>query len=285
MSYTLVQSVAATPQATKVLSGALAGVLCRENPDGFGEVPWPRAIVHLYRPGKSTRGVEVVFDGAELQTRLVSLASPEDWQLAYALHAAFAAGPDVEVRGEDGTKSRVDGLAGAFADVAARETAAGVVAMETSLQQNPGSQIGMSGPVRQMTIGHRVINDLPAEPGKRVFALLDRIRRIQYIESEGYEVKTAVPLKAPGIPTFSVWTPAKKQAFEDVEALGLSSPKGNLYVPVAALPGLLGDKFQWLDEVSFAIDAVDDPTLVERAAAESIDIWKSANKKWWQFWK
>jgi hypothetical protein len=263
VSYTLTLTNAKTARPT------LANVIVQER----GE-----ALLLVYRPGVSSRGVEVSFEDDDVHTRLTALAAPGDWALAFEYLAACAGEAAPVVTGEDGTSGTSD----AFADVIARETAGALAGAESALANNPGSEISLRGPVREVHVGARLLGEL-VEP--RVMGLIERVRRLQYLESEGYELCAPISLRAPGVPTFTVWSPDRAQAFEPVEALGLSAPGGNLYIPVAALPGLLGDRFQWLDEKQFAIAAGDDPGLVERARPLSIDPYKAVKKKWWQFWR
>jgi hypothetical protein len=241
-------------------------------------LPRGKGLALLYRHGVSSRGVEVTLDSDGFHARLTSLASDGDWALAFELLAVYAGDPTTELVGEDGTS----GTADAFTDVIARETAAALAGAEAALAGKPGSELSLRGPIREVHIGPRLLGEL-AEP--RADDLIERVRRIQYLESERFEVCAPVPLRAPGIPTFTVWTPTKTQAFEPVDALGLSTPDGNLYIPVAALPALLGARFEWLDEKQFAIYAAEDPALIARARAVSIDPYAATRKKWWQFWR
>ncbi|MBY0457704.1 MAG: hypothetical protein K2V38_10230, partial [Gemmataceae bacterium] len=51
----------------------------QEEPDGG---PWPAGIRHFYRPGVSTRGVEINWEDGTFSARINTLAAPEDYDLA-----------------------------------------------------------------------------------------------------------------------------------------------------------------------------------------------------------
>jgi hypothetical protein len=282
MSYSLSLRDPPVRRTAEVLTGRLESARCAENPDGLPDVPWPTGILHFYLEGISTRGIEVIFEDGELRVRLVALACPEDWALAYDFLSAFSGDPEAIVHGEDGVSGPCGRLSAHFAEVMIHEIASAVSA---ALALGAGSEIlQVPGPVRAVTIGPRFLGSLPTDPAERASAIFDSIRAVQYPERNGYEVQSSIPLSAPGVPTLAVWSPARAQAFEPVDAVGLSSPSGNLYIPVAQLPELVGDKFRWLDERRFAIDSVTDPGLFERAKRVSIDPYKRS-KKWWQFWR
>jgi hypothetical protein len=118
---------------------------------------------------------------------------------------------------------------------------------------------------------------------------MERIRRIQYIESEGFAVRRPMGLPASVGVLLSLWTPNEAQAFEVTDNVGLSAPSGSLTVPISELPELAGNRFHWLDEKQFAIDATPEAelsVLYERAAAVAIDPYRKARgKRWWQFWR
>src|SRR5689334_1297892 len=86
----------------------------------------------IYRAGASSRGVEVHEQPPEVSVRLVALASPEDWTLAYEFLAAYAGDPAAIATGEDGTTGACGALADAFAEVMLRETAASLVGLEAA---------------------------------------------------------------------------------------------------------------------------------------------------------
>ena len=76
---------------------------------------------------------------------------------------------------------------------------------------------------------------------------------------------------------------------DERHAVGGDVP-GSLTVPISELPELAGNRFHWLDEKQFAIDATpaaELSALYERAAAVAIDPYRKARgkRRWWQFWR
>jgi hypothetical protein len=277
MSYTLSAAAKPAPEVATVMAALGADVRCIELADLAPE-RWPEGTVHLHRVGRSTRGVELIFRDGRVSTRLVALANRDDWELAYRILETFAASASAEVSGEDGAVASLAEVRPRFHDVLLRETAAGLVAMRQALDRNPGEIIRFHGAVRDVFIGERSLRELPDD-----LALMERVRRLQYIETEGFEMRRPIPLLASGGVRLTVWTPDRAQAFEETDNVGLAAPSGSLTVPVSELPALAGERFHWLDERQFAIDAVpsaDMPMLYAKAEAVAVKA-----KKWWQFWR
>lgn len=291
MSYSLTLETAPARRTAAVLDAGFGGVIrCVEHPDGLPDSEWPRGVLHFFAEGSSTRGVEVIREDRALRVRLLSLAAPRDWELAYRFLTAFAGDSTQIVTGEDGTSATCADLAQRFAEVMARETAAGVAALEAALASQAGNQVRLPGAVRAVFIGPRLLSELPAGGSERVEALLERIRRLQFVELDGYAFTDPVPLRAPGIPSFAVWSLTRPQAFSPVECVGVSTEDGNLYIPVPALPGALGERFCWLDETQFAIaatSAAELPSLLVALRPLAIDPYRGVERKkrWWQFWR
>jgi len=292
MSYSMTVEVSELPPVQSVFDAlGPRAIRCAEAPDGLG-ASWPRGILHFHAPGESTRGVELIIDDHEVRARMVSLANPADWQLAFDLLGAFAPRSDARVLGEDGTAATVERLRSDFVEVIERELGVGLFTVLDMTARDDIDQMTLNGSVRSVYIGARVAAELASTPAAQALArLLEMIRRIQYIEREGYELVESADLgDLLGMPVklqLSIWDPTRAQAFEPTRLLGLTTPGGNLYVPIDALPALLGARFAWLDEHQFTIAPTPDPELAAlhaRARKVAVEL-TGGRRKWWQIWK
>jgi hypothetical protein len=294
MSYSMTVEVKQLPPVEAVLAAlGPRAIQCAEAPDGLSR--WPRGIIHLHELGESTRGVELIIEDSEVRARMVSLANPADWQLAFDLLAAFAPRRDARILGEDGTAATVDALRSEFVEVIERELGVGLITVLDMTARDDIEEMTFNGAVRTVYIGSRIANELGGTaPDEALRRLLDLIRRIQYIEREGFELVESSDLGSLlGIPVemrLSIWNPTAAQAFAPTRLLGLRTPAGNLYVPVEALPELLGPRFAWLDEQQFTIAPTPEaelPALHARARKVAVELTggTGGKRKWWQVWK
>ena len=214
---------------------------------------------------------------------MLACANTVDWDLALALFEAVGV---ASIAGEDGTTAAIADARSELGEVRERELAAALAAARVAVAA--GQQMELCGVVREVYIGPRMLAELGDDPQ----VLLERIRRVQYIEAEGFEVVKRSNIGAMmglGIDLgFSIWNAERAQAFGPTSHLGLAGPTLSLHVPLDALPELVGSRYAHLDEKQFTIDAVPEheiPELVERAKPFSFDPYKNLGKKWWQFWK
>src|SRR5690348_15373381 len=164
MSYSMTVEIEHLPPVEAVLAAlGPRAIRCAEAPDGLG-ASWPQGILHLHALGESTRGVELIIDRGEVRARMVSLASPADWQLAFELLAAFAARRDARVLGEDGTAATVDGLRAQFVPVIERELGAGLFTVLDMTARDDIQEMTLNGAVRPVHIGARIAGQLASAP-------------------------------------------------------------------------------------------------------------------------
>jgi hypothetical protein len=279
MSYTMTVKVSRPPNAAAVLSELGRDV---RGGEGLGRGDWPERLVHLHRARHSTRGITIERKGTVLSVRMAACTNWADWDLAFSLFDAVDATP---IEGEDATTvALVDGRAG-FAEVMARELWASVSTLHTVIE--PRREVQLTGTVRDVFVGRRMLREIGRDP----VAMLERIRRVQYIEDAGFEFVTHSNLSATRWLTaglgFSLWNPKRPQAFGPTTHLALTGAR-TLHVPLAALPEVVGSRFAWLDEKQFTIAATPEAEiaqLVERAERVAFDPYAKLNKKWWQFWR
>lgn len=290
MSYTMSSTPKACPTAADIMEAlGPSAVRCVEFGDQAPEGDWPERVLHLHRLERSARGVEVRFERSRLRVRMVSLANREDWELAFRILEAFAVNPSDSVEGEDGTACSLTEVRACFLDVLLRESAATFLSMKGALSGNPDLLIELRGPVRSVFLGPRCFRELPSDSGQAIAALMERIRRVQYLEAEGFEVRSPMSLPGSVGVRLTLWDPRKAQAFEPTDNVGLRAPSGSLTVPVAQLVALVGERFVWLDEKQFALHATPEAELSELyewAASMTVDPYvATADRKWWQFWR
>lgn len=243
---------------------------------------WPTDPVHIHRHGASTRGIEIECRDAEMSVRMVSCTNEADWELAFATLELLGA---ATVEGEDGTRAAIANVRAAFAEVRSRELAAAASSIIAAVES--GAALQLSGAVRDVYFGPRTAAEIRADPT----GLLDRIRRIQYIEDEGFEIVKYSNLSMMMALTvefgFSIWSPEKAEAFTPTSWVGMKGPT-SLHIKLAALPDLCGSRFEWLDEKQFTIAATPEPelpALFERAKRVAFNPYRKLGKKWWQFWR
>ncbi len=319
MSYTLMSELAEPPDLATVVRHLGPDVRVVE---GIPEVGWvePEAApVHIHQVGKSTRGLEITIEGAEISVRMLSCASPDDWRLAYALLSAMC-GPDATIVGEEGTTGRCATAWDDFSDVMTRELATGIVTIQTMIAQ--GHRMEMTGPVRTVYLGPQMLERVGANP----LHLLQAIQLVQYVDAQGFEVVEYRDLgDLLGLPVavggFSVWDPTKSQAFAagapevagtrlndfnvwdptsratpaQAPALGVQCDEGGLYIATQSIGAVAGQRVMWLDEQQFAVaasPAAELPAIVARAKEHRVDphagiraMARGSDRKWWQFWK
>jgi len=230
----------------------------------------------------STRGVAIERKGTALSIRMVACANQADWNLAFTLLEAVGASP---IEGEDGTTAVLSHAREEFAEVMARELSSSISTLHALIEQ--GKEIQLTGAVRKVYFGRRMLREIGQDPE----AMLERIRRIQYLEDEGFQFIEYENLSAMMRLTvdlgFSIWDPKRDEAFGATTHLALSSDK-KLHVPLKALPDVVGTRFAWLDEKQFTIAATpaeEIAQLIERAERFAFNPYAKLNKKWWQFWK
>lgn len=279
MSYTMTVAVSHPPNAAAIL-GALGHDV--RGGESLARSDWPETLVHLYRASMSTRGIEIECKGTALSIKMVACTNHADWDLAFTLFEAVGASP---IEGEDGTTAVLSHVREGFAEVMARELSSSISTLHALIEQ--GKDIQLTGAVRKVYFGRRMLREIGQDPE----AMLERIRRIQYLEDEGFQFVEYSNLSAMMRLTvdlgFSIWDPKRDQAFAATTHLALFSDK-KLHVPLTALPEVVGTRFAWLDEEQFTIVATpaeEIAQLIERAERFAFNPYAKLNKKWWQFWK
>jgi len=278
-----------SPTAAEVLEAvAIPELRSGSFPEGLPSDFWPTGIVHYYRAGHSARGVELTLEPDLARVEMLSLCNPEDWELGFRLLRALAADPATQVEGQDGTVSSLSDMRERFLAVLQRWTADEFQVFQKHVSEHANALVSMRGPIREVFFGRRSFQELSAGTMELLPAVIERIRRIQYIEHEGLDVPQPKELAAVPGAMATPWDMDKAQAFVATDFVALEQPwrRVTVCVPVPEIPSLVGSRFQWLDERQFILQPIPESeraALHEQAAAKVVI--RHRRKRWWQFWK
>jgi hypothetical protein len=239
----------------------------REQPDGSADPvpllsgPWPDSVLHFYRTGVSIRSVEVGYDanqeGGAFTVRIMTLSSPEDYDLALRFVAAAAGVLGTDVTAEDGEDSfPADELRARYgADWVARMNRSGASAIAAIIGEQNGP-VTLSGPQRPTHIGPNMLAGVrashPGDNDNLAAGLHALMRRVQWAD-EGYFAASVLVGRNQDEPeeadvTFAAWDLGVRYLFPDVQYLVMQDAAGLFFIPYARLPELAGGQMSWLDE-------------------------------------
>ena len=236
---------------------------CEDGPDGEPEtkrLPDGYAC-HAYLHGASARGVEIVYERGELQTRILSCSSDADHALAIALATGLAAKHGTLITPEDRELGYgPDALRAEFGDAwIAQQLAFGASVVATMVDRD-GSTLEMSGCRRTFHVGPRFLASLRARRGALRDRVLDAFVRLQYIDDDdayyAANVMTVTPKRGAAY-TITAWAPGVSYLFPGTERLAVLADDAAIEIPYAAGATLLGKRWTWLDERHGLVDAVD----------------------------
>jgi hypothetical protein len=206
---------------------------------------WPPMCVHLFRPGVSTRGIEVCHGNGGVTVRLLACSAPEEHELALRFVRATADLAGAPVRPQDAGELAVDELDGRYgAEWAVHQVRSAALLMAQVVRER--GLVTVRGPVRDFHLGERLLTELqtgaehdpewgsggleersgsPPEdrgsggleersgspPVDRSFAerLLGAMRRTQYVDPERYYEASPIRVDSGGGLRVAVWTPSR----------------------------------------------------------------------------
>ncbi len=289
MSYWMSIRAKQAPTVTEILEAlATPELRSTEFPNGFPTEFWPTGVSHYYRANLSARGVELTFEPGFARIQILSLSNPEDWELGFRLLCALAADPATQVEGQEGTLGTVADMRERFLEVIRRWIADEFRVIQKQVREHDNVLVSMHGPHREVFFGRRSLQELSTGTTELVTAVIERIRRIQYIETEGYEVVRPVKLAVDPGRSATSWNLDKTQVFEATDYVGLDKPyrRATVYVPVPDMPKLVGSRLEWLDEKQFILHAVPKSEQAAiHARAKAMVVIYHPPKRWWQFWR
>lgn len=287
MSFSFSVATATPPPPVSILDRLDDSDLRFEEEDEVGDA-WPARCLHLYRPGVSTRGVEVCHQRGAVTVRLLACSAPEDHELGLRFVRATAELAGARVQPQDAEEIAVADLDGRYgAEWAARQVRSAARVVAHAARER--GLVTIRGPVREFHVGKRLLGELEPEVGTqnadKVLAerLLGAIRRTQYVDPERYYEAGAIEVEAGGGRgglQMAVWTPSSiGHLFTPVDYIFLMAKEQDggevLVVPFDAVPEIAADRCAFLDEDQLLVEPVgerDWPALSERAERYRIEL-------------
>jgi hypothetical protein len=283
VSFTFSVATASPPPLASIV-GRLGGGLRYEEdlPAGTAEA-WPPMCVHLYRPGISTRSVEVCRAGGAVKVRLLACSAPEDYALGLSLVCMVAELAGAPVRPQDGDEIAARDLCDRYGPAwVARQVAAGARILAAFVGER--GLVTMRGPVRDFHVGKRLLDELrDGAPGTFAERLLAAFRRSQHVDPERYYQAHPIEVAAAdGTRTLEVamWTQSSiGHLFSPVDYVFLMAREQDggdmLVVTFDAVPEIAGDRCAFLDERQLLVEPVGEQEwseLSERAEKYRVEL-------------
>ena len=275
MSFSFHLAAPTPPDYQAILFGVNLTDVEQVEDDGPTEGPWPEDVLHFYRPGLSTRGVEVAWEKEQFSVCILTLSSAEDYDLAlrFVESAAVILGGDVEP--EDGDPFPVEELRERYDEEWGRQTnEAGVVTLRALVADDENTMM-MSGPMRPFHIGSALVEELDELGPTEEFQdrLLEAMRQVQNIDPDDYFPAEAMEIGKNDEPektvTVAAWGPDVSYLFPDVDYLVLlDEDRDPIFIPYEMLPEILEEGWTFIDERQMLVEAIpgeDWPALLEKA--------------------
>ena len=188
MSFSFYINAPEPPDYQRVLDGIdLWDVHCDEEEPEDG--PWPEGTLHFYRENLSTRGVEISLEEGKFQVRILTLSSPEDYELALRFTESAAEELGQEVEPEGFVAMPAVALRDRFDDNWIRHTNEyGAAIIQQMVKEADSSNLTMDGSKRPIYIGPRVVQELEDDGPEEDFPdrLIEKMREIQNIDEGEY---------------------------------------------------------------------------------------------------
>jgi tetratricopeptide (TPR) repeat protein len=224
--------------------------------------PWPPGFAyHLHRAGASTRGVELCWEPDRVQVRMLTLASHEDWELAFRVLEEIAREGVIETEDEREVKA-VD-LRSTFAGMCDQTNTAGTEFLVSRINDE-GASLTLPGPVRAFCIGPRLLKELSQGSEDELPArILEQIRRVQYTgEARDYYCASVLQASVEddlGF-TLTAFGPGVRYLLPDVQFVALvGEGDEELFLDYDSFLRLLGGWCRYLDERQVFVEALSGP--------------------------
>ena len=225
-------------------------------PDATGSLG---GLSRVYRPGLSTRAIEVSRSAEELSVRILVCSAPEDHELALALTgtaAALAGVAEVETE-QDGPMppgELLDAFDRAWIE---QEIAFGASAVLRIAEEQPGRVANLAGPVRPTLIGPRVAAEIRTQwPGGVAAGLVAVMRRTQW---PGDARTSSVFAVSDGdrVVNLAVLAGGSRTILPDVHGIAIPNAGEQLYLTPDSVVDLLPDHARFLDERQVLVEPVE----------------------------
>jgi hypothetical protein len=283
VSFTFSVATASPPPLASIVGRLGGGLRYEEDLPAGSAGPWPQMCVHLYRPGVSTRSVEVCHAGGAVKVRLLACSAPEDYALGLSVVCMVAELARAPVRPQDGDEIAAHHLCDRYGpEWVAGQVAAGAGVVAAFVGER--GLVRMRGPVRDFHVGKRLLDELrDRAPGTFAERLLAAFRRSQYVDPERYYQAHPIEVAAAdGTRTLEVamWTPSSiGHLFSPVDYVFLMAREQDggdmLVVTFDAVAEIAGDRCAFLDERQLLVEPVgeqDWSELSERAERYRVEL-------------
>ncbi len=256
------------PDYRSVLSGlGLKNVRLVEDEEPARSRRWDEdSVRHFYRPGKSTRGCEVSFENDEFSVRINTLASPEDYGLAFRYLTSVAELAGKKIRGEDGSMTSRHDLEDAYGpEWIQSENEGGLQVVRQMMVDQEYDSLQLVGCIRPFYVGPKLMAELEHEDSSLSFLdrFMKRFRYVQYVDADDryYSANAMVVRKddTGNEMRISAFTYDCDYLLPDVEWLmlvGHSKDAESLRIPIDILPKLLPGRCTRIDEKQMLVERV-----------------------------
>ena len=282
MSFSFYVAAPTPPDYQRVLDGLdYWDIHCIEG-DRSEEGPWPDSVLHFFRDEVSTRGVEVALEEGTFQVRIMTLASPDDYELALRFVESAAVLLQQPVEPEDNEPFPVDQLRERYTEQWVRDTNTFGAATLRAIITEDESTATLSGVNRPIHVGPRLLRELDEAGPEEEFLdrLLGKLLEVQNVDPNEYYCANTMQAKRSESDeegfTFAVWGPGVQYLMPDVQFLALVRGEEEAPVFIAAenFPDVMPDGWEWLDEKQLLVDAVDESEwddVIARAREYEVD--------------
>jgi len=207
---------------------------------------WPEGTVHFHREDVSARNTEITRTPEGVEVRVMSMSAPEDVELALRFVEVFAselgaATVDAEMVGE----IELSRLREVFDDRwIASQWESGVRVVRALVADGRGP-ITVPGATRSFVVGARLLAEIETADG-----MLERMRRVQWIEREGFRAAGRFQASKDGADfTFAVLLPDEDLFVPVVDRILIEEPKETRALFDASKLGeVIGEPWTPLDE-------------------------------------
>lgn len=240
---------------------------CHE--DQIEDGPWPEGTVHFFRDEVSTRGVEITHENHIFQVRILTLASPEDYELALRFVEAAATELGQNVEPEDHEAIPLSELRGRYDAGWIRQTNThGAMVIRQLVQESDTSVMTLYGTRRPIYLGPRIVRELEEAGPEEEFLdrLIDKMREVQNVNGENYFFANVMEAQKQNSAdaekfSFAVFGPTVSYLLPEARYIAMIVEENEppMFVESYRLPLLLPeDSWTWLDERQMLVEAIDE---------------------------
>ena len=229
-------------------------------------------VLHVVRPGLTARSVEVAYEEGSFSARVMTLASPEDYELALLLVCEVARRAGTEVESEEGVRFPPDAVDAHYGRDWIDEHVHSLVGSIRAVVREHG-EVQMSGATNMVTLDapflDRLFAGLP-DRAQQSEALLAVFRDVNFPPEAYYRANVMqVTLRDGRTRTMVVWGPGVTYQLPRTELVALLAEE-QVLVPWSALADLAGERLSPVDAATVRVEAVPDEAwadVVQRARA------------------